>query len=62
MKSSEDDEGQELTGAITESLVTFTVFLRISLTSLLTHLLFTVLQVTDLLGALVHWLCGRSKF
>ena len=62
MKSSEDDEGQGLTGAITESLITFTVFLWITLTSLLTHLLFTVLKVTDLLGILVHGLCERSKF
>ena len=32
MKSSEDDKGRGVTGAITESLITFPVFLRISLT------------------------------
>ena len=43
-----------LTGAITESPTTFTVFLRIRLTSLLTRFPLTVLKVTDLLRALVH--------
>ena len=46
----DEDEGRGLTGAITESLTTFTVFLRNTLTSLLTRLLFTILQET-----LVHW-------
>ena len=56
MKSNDSkDEGRrEPTRAITESLKTFTVFLWIILTSLLTRLLSTVLQITDLLGALEH--------
>ena len=56
MKSNDSkDEGRrEPTRVITESLKTFTVFLWIILTSLLTRLVSTVLQITDLLGALEH--------
>ena len=43
-----------LTHAITESRTAFAAFLRITLTSLMTSLLFTVLQVTDLLAKLAH--------
>ena len=43
---SKDEEGRRLTELITESLPT--------LTMLLTRLLFTVLQETDLLKELVH--------
>ena len=42
--------------AITESRTAFAAFLRITLTSLMTSLLFTVLQVTDLLAKLAHWI------
>ena len=52
--SSKDDEGRGLTRAITESRTTFTAFLQITLTSLLTSLLFTVLQAADLLGSPVN--------
>ena len=57
MKSidSKDEGRREPTRVVTESLKTFTVFLWIILTSLLTRLLSTVLlQITDLLGALEH--------
>ena len=53
---SENHEGWELTHAITELRTKFTAFLRITLTLLLAGLLFSVLQVTDLLGTLVHWI------
>ena len=51
---SEDHEEWELTHAITELRTKVTSFLRITLTLLLAGLLFSVLQVTDLLGTLVH--------
>ena len=51
---SKDEEGRGLTQLITESLPTFTIFSRITLTTLLTRLRFPVLQETDLLKELVH--------
>ena len=52
--SSKDDERRGLTRAITESRTTFTAFLYIALTSLLTRLLPTALQVADLQGTPVN--------